>query len=194
MRIAVVSIKGGAGKTTTTMFLAAALKMQGDSVLVVDTDSQGSALDWATKLDWDATAHPKPTLHKQMWLTGSHDHVVIDTPPNDLATAASAMRAADLVVIPLQPTGADFAQFAETAQLVEEVQALTDVRAVVLLTRVVKRTVAAAQVREALEPFGIPVLAAEVPQAQAMAMSYGQEISGLYAYKDVLAELKESVK
>ena len=83
---------------------------------------------------------------------------------------------------------------AGTAQLVEEVQALTDAPAVVLLTRVVKRTLAAAQVREALEPFGLPVLETEVPQAQALAMAYGSRITDLGVYADVLAELEGIVK
>ena len=192
--IAVVNQKGGTGKTSTVMHLAAAIKAAGDTVLVVDADPQGSALRWATALDWDVTAHPQNTIHKQAWLGASHDHVIIDTPPGDLGVTTSALRAAELVIIPLQPTGGDVAQYAETVQLVEEVQALTDAPAVVLLTRVVKRTLAAAQVREALEPYGLPVLDAEVPQAQALAMSYGNQITDAHAYTDVLAELVEMRK
>jgi chromosome partitioning protein len=59
---------------------------------------------------------------------------------------------------------------------------------------VVKRTLAAAQVREALEPYGLPVLDAEVPQAQALAMSYGNQITDAHAYTDVLTELVELMK
>ena len=50
------------------------------------------------------------------------------------------------------------------------------------------------EVREALEPFGIPVLDTEVPQAQALAMAYGQKITDAGVYADVLAELKGLVK
>ena len=191
MNLAVVNLKGGTGKTSTVMHLAAELGEEGESVFVVDADPQGSALDWANALDWQATAHPKNTIHRQAWIRGVADHVVIDTPPGDLGIATSAMRAADMILIPIQPTGGDFAQFAETAQLVEEVQALNDARAAVLLTRVVKRTLASIQVREALAPFGIPVLNSTVPQAQAFAMSYGSQVATGTAYADVLAEIRE---
>ncbi len=194
MKIAVVNLKGGTGKTLTVMHLAAELMNRQESVFVVDADPQGSALDWANALDWQATAHPKNTIHRQSWLSGVADHVVIDTPPGDLGVATSAMRAADLILIPMQPTGGDFAQFAETAQLVEEVQALTDAHAAVLLTRVVKRTLASVQVREALEPFGVPVLESTVPQAQALAMAYGAKIALGTAYADVLTEIQEMSK
>ena len=73
MKIAVVNLKGGTGKTSTVMHLAAAIKAAGDTVLVVDADPQGSALRWATALDWDVTAHPQNTIHKQAWLGASHD-------------------------------------------------------------------------------------------------------------------------
>lgn len=194
MKIAVVNLKGGAGKTTTAMHLAAELKADGGSVFVVDADPQGSALDWANALEWEATSHPKNTIHRQTWLDTVADHVVIDTPPGHLDIATSALRAADLIVVPLQPTTSDFAQFAETVQLVEEVQTLTDAPAAVLLTRVVKRTVAAAQIRDALASYELPVLNAEVPQAQALAMSYGSGIEATPAYTAVLAELKELLK
>lgn len=194
MKIAVVNLKGGTGKTSTVMHLAAALRQAGESVLIVDGDPQGSALDWAAAMEWDATAHPHNTIHKQAWLDRTHEHVVIDTPPGDLGVVTSALRAADLVVVPMQPTAGDFSKFAETVQLVEEVQVLTEAPAVVLLTRVVKRTIAAAQIREALAPFGVPVLDIEIPQSQALAMAYGAQITDLGAYADLLSELEGLTK
>lgn len=191
---AVVNLKGGSGKTSTVIHLAAALRETGESVLIVDGDPQGSALDWANTLGWDATGLPRNTIHKQPWLSTSHQNVLIDTPPGDLGITTSAARAADLILIPIQPTSGDFSQYAETVNLIEQVQALTDAPAFTLLTRVVKRTVAAGQIRDALKPFGVPVLTSEIPQAQALAMAYGLPITDPGQYRNVLAELKGIVK
>ncbi|SJM61080.1 hypothetical protein CZ674_07510 [Agrococcus casei LMG 22410] len=118
-------------------------------------------------------------------------HAIIDTPPGDLSITKGALLAADLIVIPLQPTGADVAQMAETADFVDAVRRETGAPAVVLLTRMVKGTVAARTIRETLEPFGLPILTAEVPQAQAVGMVYGQPVNDLGHYATVLEELKE---
>ena len=194
MKIAIVNLKGGAGKTATAVHLAAGLHASGEPVVLVDADPQASALGWteAAESDWLTVGLPSKTIHQQAArLTANGEHLVIDTPPGDLGVVTSALRAADLVVIPVQPTGTDLSQFAETVQLVEDVQPMTDAKAVVLLTRVVKRTVAAEAVRDALEPFGVPVLDAVVPQSQTVAMAHGRPVRDLGAYAEVLAELRK---
>ncbi|WP_130711848.1 ParA family protein [Vibrio vulnificus] len=185
-----MNLKGGTGKTSAIIHLAAAIKASGQSVLITDSDPQSDALNWADALGWDAISLPTKSIHKQKWLSDSHDHVLIDTPPGDLGIVASAMRAADLIVVPVQPTGGDFAQYAETASLIEEIQATKGNAAAALLTRVVKKTVAATQIRAALQPFEIPVLATEIPQKQLFAMAYGKLPAADATYESLLAELR----
>src|SRR3954470_21818332 len=83
MRLAVVNLKGGTGKTTSATALAMSLSARGRTLLV-DADPQGSALAWS-----EEAAFPFPTiglpvrdLHVRLLQLGAdYDHIVIDTPP-----------------------------------------------------------------------------------------------------------------
>lgn len=185
MKIAVVGFKGGTGKTTAVMHLAGALLEQGSTVLIADADEQGDAAGWANTLGWDVVS-VSGEIDKR--LGADHDFVLIDTPPGDARVIGSAVSAANLVIVPVQPTRGDIAQFGETAELVNGIEDVTGVRSCVLLTRVVKRTLAARQIRDALKNYGIPVLDAEIPQAQRFALAYGEPIKP-GEFNDVVSEL-----
>src|SRR3984893_18381703 len=115
MIVAVLTPKGGAGKTTVALHLAGELERRGASVLLVDADPQGSALDWAEQRDragrprlFGIVALAPQTLHREVPdLAKSVDHVVIDGPPRTTALVRSAMLAAELVLIPIQPSAFD---------------------------------------------------------------------------------------
>jgi chromosome partitioning protein len=113
--IAVASRKGGAGKSTVAANLAAALAASGQRVGLLDTDPQGTltrwhaereaALDRAAALAFEAPSgwRVPGTLDRMREL----DAVILDTPPHADTDARIAVRAADLVLIPLQPSPAD---------------------------------------------------------------------------------------
>jgi chromosome partitioning protein len=136
-------------------------------------------------------AMPTRSIHRQIGQLVGEADAVIDTPPGDLGIVASALRAADLVVVPMQPTTADMDQLAETLSLADDVAAATDLDVLILLTRVVKNTRARSLTREALEEAGHRVLASEVPQSQSLALAHGRPIEDLGPYRDVVAELVE---
>ncbi len=104
MRLAVVNLKGGTGKTTVAVYLAAALNPRGRTLLV-DADPQRSALAWsetAGGFPFPVISLPTRDLHRrlpQLW--EGYAHVVIDTPPGDPGIVQSALLACERALIPL---------------------------------------------------------------------------------------------
>ena len=92
MKIAVVNLKGGVGKTITSVHVAANLGRLAPTVLV-DADPQGSATEWAAmcpELPFTTIALGVSTVGSRLPLeTASFTHVVIDTPPGDTGIVRS---------------------------------------------------------------------------------------------------------
>ncbi|MDH7641153.1 ParA family partition ATPase [Sphingomonas oryzagri] len=123
--IAVISQKGGAGKTTLAIHLAAEAAKAGLSVLILDTDPQATASQWS---EWrgegvepevvDCASPPLlPRKIAQAAELGA-DLVVIDTPPHADAMARAACSLADLVLVPCRPQAFDLTAVATTADLI----------------------------------------------------------------------------
>ncbi len=122
--VAIVSQKGGAGKTTLAIHLAAAATLAGREALILDTDPQATASRWS---QWRDGASPEvvdcgaPTLLAkkldQARQLGA-ELVVIDTPPHADIMAREACKLADLVLVPCRPQAFDLAAVETTASLV----------------------------------------------------------------------------
>jgi chromosome partitioning protein len=123
--IALVSAKGGAGKSTISVNLAALCARGHISVGLVDLDPQATASTWHAMRGLPdiglLVAHP-PTLQRALdQLRGVGTQIaIIDTPPQHSTAAAAAVRAATLVVVPARPSAFDLAAIRETALLVRQ--------------------------------------------------------------------------
>lgn len=122
--IAVVSQKGGAGKTTLAIHLAAAAERMGEVALIIDADPQATASQWAAWREEAPpevidSAPPRIAAKVEQAKAAGATFIVIDTPPHADSTASKAIEAADLVLIPCRPSAFDLAAIRTTARLVQ---------------------------------------------------------------------------
>ncbi|ETI64972.1 ParA [Sphingobium sp. C100] len=190
MIVALLNQKGGVGKTTLALHLAGAWASADAPVLVVDADPQGSALDWAEQRTREGHARrfgviglARETLHRELpALAGDHALVLIDGPPRVTGLARSALLAADLVLIPVQPSPLDGWASAEMLRLLGEAQLYRpDLAARFLLNRCATGSNTLRETRSALASSDPPVLKAQVGQRVifAQAMRSGQLVDEL---------------
>jgi chromosome partitioning protein len=115
--ITVAQQKGGAGKTTVAAHLAVALSQKGRRVAVIDIDPQGSLSYWHqlreqrfgegyTGLAFAAVTGWRVASEVARFRK-THDYVIIDSPPHTETEARTAIRSADLILIPVQPSPTD---------------------------------------------------------------------------------------
>ena len=171
--VALLNQKGGAGKTTLATHLAGELALQGSHVTLLDADPQGSALDWAQRRLQSGQERlygvfglARDSLHQEApQIALQADFVVIDGPPRVAALARSALLAADLVLIPVQPSAYDVWASHEMVQLIAEARVFRpQLRAAFVINRRVVGTVIGREARAALADQPFAALETEVSQ------------------------------
>jgi chromosome partitioning protein len=196
LSLALANLKPGTGKTTSAVWLAHVFAEAGNSVLLVDADPSGSALEWSDLAAMDPrlappqaafpfriVALPSRELHRRLPdIAQADDVVIIDTPQleDHAGIARSALRYADEILIPCAPSPIEINRTTPVRDEITEIEAARDrpARSAVLLNRCIARAHSTADARQALQDLGYDVLATAVPRLEAYAQSFGMPIPG----------------
>jgi chromosome partitioning protein len=162
--IAVLNQKGGCGKTTIAINLTHSLQNQGYKTLLVDSDPQGSARDWNAENDGKiipVIGLDRVSLANDIEaIKNGYDFIVIDGAPSVAKLAAAAVKIADFILIPVQPSPWDIWATADLVDIIKARQEVTEGKpiAAFIVSRVIKNTKLSTEVVEALRQYELPVL------------------------------------
>lgn len=163
--IAIISQKGGAGKTTIALHLATAFALGGHNAALIDLDPQASAAKWSDRRDSELpvvlSAHASRLGHeiervKEM----GGDVLIIDTAPHSDSAALEAAKAADLVLVPCRPAILDIEAITNTLDLV----ATTKTPVAVVMNAVAAQGNEAAEAASAIADLDVPVCSVQLVQ------------------------------
>ena len=145
--IAVLNQKGGSGKTTIATHLARAYQLQGHSVLLVDSDKQGSARDWRAADENNTTP-------------------VIGLDRSSLDKDIKSLGKNDYIIIPVQPSPYDLWATANLIELIHQRIGVTEgkLQAAFVISRLIKNTRIGEEVSHVLKEFELPILSSKIVQ------------------------------
>lgn len=196
MRVTFGNLKGGVGKSTSSVYMALGLAAAGGRVLLVDADATNrTCLKWSSLAeDWPAAVTVNswevPDLARRVQaVEGDYEHIVIDTGPQKPAILRQALMVTDDLVVTVAPSPVELEQLPDTFALAAEVDAISPTFTQVLLVKVKRGTRSASEARAFLTEHDLPVMDAEIHNYEAYPLSYGTVPTDLAEYEAVLKEL-----
>lgn len=175
--------KGGTGKSTLAIHLAAEWQRRGYRVLVLDADPQGTALTWSEEAAERGLRAPTITamgdnLRAQLPdLRKGYDIVIVDTAGRQSKRLAGALALTDLAIVPCKPSAADVWALGETIDLIERVQEIQPALEARIVRNEIQRTAMAEAAQSIIEDCALSsfktMLGRRVAFAEAMAEGKG---------------------
>lgn len=183
--ITIAQQKGGAGKTTLAANLAVAFIRSGRTVAVIDTDPQGSLGRWfmtrAEQMEDPgmefSTSSAWGVSYECRKLADRFDLVIVDTPPKADSDLRPALRAADLVLVPVASSHVDL----WATEGVLDLAAREDVPALLVMTRTRANTRLGAEVAQAASELGAEIAEGGLANRVVYAESFGKGLGALEA-------------
>lgn len=177
--IAIISQKGGAGKTTLALHLATASVLAGRNTAIIDLDPQASAAHWGDRRQEELpvvlSAHATRLTHEMKRVEDmGGDVLIIDTAPHSDSAALEAAKAADLVLVPCRPAILDIEAITNTLDLVKT----TKTPIAVVMNAVAPQGSEAAEAAEAIAALDVEVCPVHLRQRVAFsrALITGQTV------------------
>jgi len=172
MIISILNQKGGTGKTTLAVNMAREYTKRTMKTLLVDSDSQGSALRWHEESGGeliDLTCLPVTTLDKDVVkFKDRYERIIIDGIPRMSPLTICAIKAADMVLIPVQPSPYDIWATEDLVRLVKERIEITEgkLKAAFIVNRQIAGTVLGRKIYDQLWELGLHVFSSATYQRQ----------------------------
>jgi chromosome partitioning protein len=181
--ISFLNQKGGVGKSTLAINVAACFAMLGQKVLLIDADKQGTSSTWASlreETPFQVVSMARENMARDaLKLAAEYDFTIIDGPPQAETISRSCIVASDLVVLPIEPGGASRWSSNLTVRQLKEAQELKPtLKCGFLVSRKIGGTVLGRDTRPMAADAGIVILETEIEQriAYAEALTMGKTI------------------